>query len=676
MNVEDYAERLLQETIAAADSRAEGAVRSEVFTDLIAGRLIDTGEFDQAQVASYRARGVDVSGWSYDEADPTTLRLFVTDYRAEVPAPSLSATAIALAFRRLTEFFVRCLDGYGDHLEESSAAFELGELIGRQRNRFERLRLYLFSDARAREPNVKDVVVRNVQVSHHVWDLERLHRLDTSGLEHEPIAVDLVDRLGGPLPCLVGPPESDHQVFLAIVPAELLASLYSEFGSRLLERNVRAFLQIRGIVNRGIRSTLQNEPARFLAYNNGVAATASKVSLVDLVAGGAGIGEISDLQIVNGGQTMASLESATRRDKVDLSDVAVQMKLTVVGEGGADEMVPFISKYSNTQNKVTGADFSANHPYHVRLEELSRTVWAPAADGSQRQTHWFYERARGQYADEHQRARTPAKQRQFKLMNPPSQKFTKTDLAKFVNSWDQRPHLVCLGAEKNFLEFMLELDESGAHIPEVTDFERIVAMAVLFRATEKVVFAQGFRGYRANIVTYTIAKLVHSTAHRIDLSQIWHAQGLSSALSEAIAELSHPINEVIQDPRGRTSNVGEWTKKLDCWKLVEEVPWDVPNALRSELVALGAASARAEVAGGTRPTAEQSESMSEIDQVTAETWFALANWAKVTGNLQGWQRQIAFGIGRRVGKGTPASPKQAVQGAKMLREARRLGFDG
>ena len=147
------------------------------------------------------------------------------------------------------------------------------------------------------------------------------------------------------------------------------------------------------------------------------------------------------------------------------------------------------------------------------------------------------------------------------------------------------------------------------------------------------------------------------------------------ALSEAIAELSHPVNEVIQNPRGKTNHVGEWTKKLDCWKVVEELPWDVPSALRSELVELGAAAARAEVVDGTRPTAEQSESMSDIAKVTGETWFALANWAKVTGNLQSWQRKLAFDIGRRVNKGTPASPKQAVQGEKMLQEARRLGFD-
>ena len=499
-------------------------------------------------------------------------------------------------------------------------------------------------------------------------------RDDTSGLEHEPIAVDLVDRMGGPLPCLVGPPQSDHYVILAIMPADLLASLYLEFGSRLLERNVRAFLQIRGIVNRGIRSTLQNEPARFLAYNNGVSATASKVSLVDLAEGGTGIGEIRDLQIVNGGQTMASLQSAAKRDKVDLSGVRVQMKLTVVGSEFIDEMVPSISKYSNTQNKVTNADFSANHPYHVRLEELSRTIWAPAADGSQRQTHWFYERARGQYADEFQRARTPAVQKQFKLMNPPQQKFTKPDLGKFVNSWDQRPHLVSLGAEKNFREFMLQLDAAGVRVPEQADFERIIAMAILFRTTEKLVSAQQFGGYRANIVAYTIAKLVHSTAQRVDLTAIWRTQTLSSALSEAIVELSHPVNDVIVHPRGRSNHVGEWTKKLDCWKVVEELDWHVPARLEAELIKLGSRGSVTSSAGGSAVTEEGAALIDDVASVPAETWFAVSNWAKETSNLKPWQRSIAYSLGTLSRQSRRPSIKQATQGRILLDEATRLGF--
>lgn len=583
MNADEYAERLLQETIAAADADPDGAMRAEVFTRLVAERLTIAGELTDADVAYHRARGVEVSGWSMDE-DDAVLHLLVTDYRGEAPAPSLTNTAISQSFHRLEEFYHRCLAGYGERLEESTPVFELADLIAREGRGLKRLKLYLFSDARARAPRVADSVTDGTAVSHHVWDLERLRRLDASGTEHEPISIDVVARLGHALKCVAGPQEEDHRVFLLLLPGTLLADLYDEFGARLLERNVRAFLQARGAVNRGLRETLKSEPERFLAYNNGVSATASSVQLVKTTAGGCGIAGIDDLQIVNGGQTTASIHSGLIRDRVDLRRVHVQAKLTVVSSENIDAIVPSIAQFSNTQNKVTGADFSSSHPYHVKLEEIARTIWAPAADGSQRQIHWFYERARGQYADELARSGTPARQRQFKLMNPPPQKVTKTDVAKFENSWQELPHIVSLGAEKNFREFMLRIGQRRGFIPDTEYFMRLIAKAILFRSTVRIVVARRFGGYTANIVTYTIAKLVHATGGRLDLDRIWRAQRISEASVKAINDLSCLGHDVLMDPPGRISNVGEWSKKLECWRRMEESEWTVPRALERELI--------------------------------------------------------------------------------------------
>jgi hypothetical protein len=678
MNLDEYSERLLQETIAAADAEADGSLRAEVFTRLVAERLTVAGEINDADVAFHRGRGVEVSGWSVDE-DETVLHLFVTDYRGEVPTPTLTNTTIAQTFKRLTEFYTKCLDGYGDRLEESTPVFELADVIARQGKKFERLRFYLFSDARARSPKVADTTIRDLPVTHHIWDVERLRRLDTSGLEHEPIAVDVTERVGGPLACLQGPDEGDHRVYLLVIPGELLASLYGEFGARLLERNVRAFLQARGAVNKGIRESLLTEPDRFLAYNNGISATASEVTLVDLSEGGIGISQIRDLQVVNGGQTTASIHNVAARDRGDVSRVRVQAKLTVVSADRIDEMVPFISRYSNTQNKVTGADFSANDPFHVKVEELSRSIWAPAADGSQRQTHWFYERARGQFADELGRAGTSARQRQFKLTNPPQQKFTKTDLAKFEHSWEQLPHVVSLGAEKNFREFMLRLVQRPSFVPDGDYFHRLVAKAILFRSTEKIVSAQKFGGYRVNIVTYTIAKLVHTAAHRIDLERVWRTQALTPATADAIAELSHLVHEVIVNPFGRVRHVGEWCKKLDCWKRVEELDWQLPSALQRELMSLRGRGGQAEIdrpvdIGLSTLSDDEEALVRQAAEVPADTWFRLSNWAKETNNLEGWQRSLAYSLGRRAAQSADPTLKQARQGLKMLEEATRRGF--
>ena len=183
-----------------------------------------------------------------------------------------------------------------------------------------------------------------------------------------------------------------------LVPGQVLRSIYSDFGSRLLETNVRSFLQARGKVNRGIRDTIAMEPERFLAYNNGITLTAEAVELHNGESGKV-VTKLHGLQIVNGGQTTASL-LASNRGRADLAQVYVAAKLIEIEAGDVhDELVRNVSRYANSQNRISEADFSANDPFHVRIEELSRTTWAPALEGTQRQTKWFYERARGQYQD-------------------------------------------------------------------------------------------------------------------------------------------------------------------------------------------------------------------------------------------------------------------------------------
>ena len=319
-----------------------------------------------------------------------------------------------------------------------------------------RLRLFLLTNSITSVTTLPDSSLDGLPVSYEIWDLARFHRMATSGTLSEPIVVEFDD----PLPCLATPEtDRDFSVFLAILPGRTLSALYGQYGTRLLELNVRSFLQAKGAVNRGIRDTLLTDPERFLAYNNGITATASKVEFTSLPGGGQAIRRIHDLQIVNGGQTTASIHYAHVRDKADISGVFVQMKLTVVAPDRLQEIVPEISRYSNTQNKVTLVDFSSNHPFHVEVEKITRSLWAPAADGSGQETRWFYERARGQYADALARERTPARQRAFKTMHPLRQKFTKADVAKFEHSWDQLPHIVSRGAEKNFREFMIRLGD-------------------------------------------------------------------------------------------------------------------------------------------------------------------------------------------------------------------------
>jgi AIPR protein len=268
------------------------------------------------------------------------------------------------------------------------------------------------------------------------------------------------------------------------------------------------------------------------------------------------------------------------------------------------------------------------------------------------------------------RERTPARQRAFKTLHPLRQKFTKADAAKFEHSWGQLPHIVSRGAEKNFREFMIRLGEKAPAIG-TRCCQDLIAKAILFRATEKIVSAHQFGGYRANIVTYTIAKLAHETGQRIDLDTIWREQRVGPALASAIDDLCAPVHEVITRPV-RVANVTEWAKRPECWSRVLDIDWRLPDQLRDQLIDTSAVAARGRHAA--EPSETELADVAVVSAIPATDWFAVARWAKETQNLQPWQRQVAFTLGQYMAKEWPVSVKQARQGRLLMEEAQRLGF--
>src|SRR6185437_6816110 len=263
-----------------------------------------------------------------------------------------------------------------------------------------------------------------LRIQFQIWDMERLFRNLAAGRPHEAIEINLEEMLGEGLACLPLPAtEEDYQAYLCVVPGDLLYRMYDEYGPRLLELNVRSFLQARGKVNRGIATTIREEPGHFFPYNNGLSMTAAEVRIKPLKGDRQGLTYIRGLQIVNGGQTTASIHRARKTDGEDLSRVFVQAKITVVDGDKLEEMVPKISRYANSQNVVNEADFSANHPYHIEIERLAATTWIPGEQG-----RWFYERARGQYqVAKAKAARTPAQKKLFERQTPSGRRFAKTD---------------------------------------------------------------------------------------------------------------------------------------------------------------------------------------------------------------------------------------------------------
>ena len=494
-----------------------------------------------------------------------------------------------------------------------------------------------------------------------------------SGKMRETIEIDFQDKFNLTIPCIENATSDKYSVYLAIISGELLAGLYDEFRDRLLEKNVRSFLQVKGAVNKGIRDTLRDEPDMFLAYNNGISVTAESVEIVRDENGKPSIKSIRDMQIVNGGQTTASIFNAHKDKKVnaDLSKVFVQMKISVINSSDdMDDIVPRISAFSNTQNKVQVADFSANDPYHRRIEELSRTIWAPAQGGLLPQ-NWFYERARGQYADMLARESTTLRRKKYKEQHP---LFTKTDLAKYENTWDQLPFYVSEGAQKNFRRFTIRVSQRKGKLPDEQYYHNLIAKAIMFRRTEKLVSQQQYGGYRANIVTYTLAFLSYKTAQRIDLERIWKEQALTEALEKEIVEVSRFIQQTIVNPPGG-ANVGEWCKKEKCWKEIREHEYEISKELADELISVEKAKKEQVTYSSIELTENDQSIIDEAASIPATTWFELSRWAKETQNFAPWQRSIVFSVGTLIGREKKPSIKQSIQALKVYKGALEKGFN-
>lgn len=667
-----FAEDLREDVLAFAETRDQELMLADSFTEVAFDMLSEAGGFEDPLTCYHRARGIEVSGYGVDE-DEGRLDLFLTIHTNAAPPITVTRQQVDVAFRRMRGFLDWCLSGRFLDLEESSPAFDMAAHIHSVRRELTQVRLCVITDGRTTVETLPQDRLGDLAVTSSLWDIVRLHRLNTSGRERETITIDFSQRFGAPLPCLEADGAHEgYRAFLLLVPGEVLRDIYSDFGARLLETNVRSFLQARGKVNRGIRDTITTEPERFLAYNNGITLTAESVELCDF-RGSRAIVRLEGLQVVNGGQTTASL-LATDRGRADLQSVHVAAKLIEIEAGDVhDELVRKVSRYSNSQNRISEADFSSNDPFHVRIEELSRTTWAPASAGTQRQTKWFYERARGQYQDAKASEPTPARRRMFSTEHPTAQRFTKTDLAKFENTWDQLPHIVSRGAQKNFSDYMIRRADRQPVEADRAYFERIVAKAVLFRTAERVVQRQNFGGYRANIVTYTLALLSNEVSQRIDLTRIWRDQALSESLQLTIAELSHEVHRIITNPPS-ARNITEWCKSEQCWESVLASASRAPvDRIRSEL--LDAESTRNEQKRSVAQLpSDYVDNLKRLVTVSPAAWKLLAEWGAETAALEPGQRQLAIRIGRAIERGRDIKPSDATEAVGILNHARSLGY--
>lgn len=644
-------EEFRADLLAAAAARAEAHETGlrEAFTSEVLERLRDAGEVPDAEscaevLTGRHSRKLEVDAFAFDDADES-VHLFATirDGGIAMPSPINLTEAREQGFGRLLGVFEQARDGWlVANTEESRPLWALARRIQAD-GKPSALRLHVLTDRPMSEKlrEIKgDRTKEGIPVTFQIWDVTRLKRIHEARSARDNLFVDLSALPGGGIAALPAAScNGDYDAYLAVVPGDVLADIYIEHGSRLLEGNVRTFLGRRGNVNRRIAATLSNEPARFFAYNNGIAATASEVRRVVGSDGTVLLTGVADLQIVNGAQTTASLAAIRREGKLREGAVSVPMKLSVVAPSVAEDLIPLISRYANTQNSVRSSDFFANHPFHQRMEAISRRILAPAAGGSLTQTHWYYERARGQHLND-QAGLTQAKKDQFLRRNPRSQVVTKTDLAKVESCFDLLPDVACKGAEKAFVAFAERVtndwkDEANRATYSDDWYRAAVARVILFRATEglvsKATWYEG--GYRAQIVAYATARLAalaekRSDGGRLDFLRIWSAQAAGSLLERQLLAIAEVMMGVLRSPPLAGQNISEWAKQQACRKKALEA--EVPVEPEFEALLLGKEDVKAAVREEREKqrVADGVGAVTEVMTAGAPFWLALRGFAR------------------------------------------------
>lgn len=588
----------------ALRSSDQGVFKTHAFADELGDRLQDAEEIldlsiEPISCLGYRRKKLELLGYAEDRGDDSLIVL-VGKYFGE-PNVKLNKTETDRIFASGKAFLEQAQSGYlRENLEESSKAYEYAEYFRTQLNRYQQIRFFLITDATMSEriKHIPDEIVADLTATFEIWDQRRFEELADSPSGKEDTRVDFTEWMPGGLPMLASQDDSDNPTFVGIIPGHVLAEVYRRYGTRLLESNVRTFLSARGKVNMGIQRTLKQSPEMFLAFNNGLSTTASEIySRGDDHT--RFIESITNWQIVNGGQTTASLAHFLKNNPDGtLDDVYVQMKLVLVDPEEAAERVSEISRYANNQNKVSEADFFSNSEYHRHMSRLSAKILAPRVGGAQYSTRWFYERTRGEY-DNERANRTVSQQRVFELEVPKNQKITKTDWAKYLNAWDYLPHTVSKGAQSNFLEFANrvsgEWEKSNAKFNEEY-FRNGVAKAIIFVETRKLVMNSNWyeSGYLANIVAYTMAKLAYEISQRfpgseLDFAAIWKRQSMPESMFWTVEEIARTVLDVLTAHDRPQANVTQWAKQQACWERVKSadvlIGADFRRALEEEEVA-------------------------------------------------------------------------------------------
>ena len=600
----EYHQQLLDQSNISAE--ANGSLPAFEFYSFATSLLADEGIIDDISEGGsfhhYNPNyGTKLDGWGWNELEKTLYGIAVKFNEDPKEIKSINKSDLEKIGKRVAKLF----NSIDNENFRSSIGYDDAARLDEIREHFEqaiKFRIVILTNQQTttRMKNtgfsIENILDKKTRIE--VWDIEKIMSLDLGGTDSAPVEIDFVELFGAGIEALQADVNPNVKSYLCVLPGEYLSKIYDIYGQRILQSNVRSFLNFTGGANKGMRNTLLTEPTKFFSYNNGLTVTASHHK-IKTEGGKLLITDLHNMQIVNGGQTTGAIyfspqdKGGPRSDgknylwkDIDLSKVFVQMKLTIIeDEEQSPAMTQNISRYSNTQTKVNEDDLISNEPLHLRIEKISRKTYVRPDDGVP--TKWFYERSRGQYNVLLRRQRTDAKKRTFQQEYPKKQLFKKTDMMKYENTWRMNPHSVVKGPTFNskslnpLLKKQWENNDNDFREPFFYD---LIAKAILFKdlddALGRWLRENELTGHKAQTITYSIAylrRLLILSNQSINLKRIYDNQSVSDELLSEMLKLAIHVRETLMDEaiKAGVGNADTFAKRKQCWETIRNMPYDL-----------------------------------------------------------------------------------------------------
>lgn len=642
----DFLETLRNDSaISGSDTEDEFLNHTlDILTDF--DEIIDPMRLGMGDKKGRGGRLMRADGYSFDETDHSLI-LFISDFQDSFDTEKLTMTRVDELYWRLYYFLDESCNGViSDYFDDSDETLKIARMIknridevGDSPEQILKIKLFIITnkelDTKLLDANLLETTIKKAKgkakkaksnkkikkadfrdkpIEISLWHIERFFEMENTN-NSDPIIIDVKNDYPelcyNGIPCIKGDIGDNlgYEAYIAIIPGDLLAHIYIEHGSKVLEGNVRAFLGTNGSksVNSGIKRTINTDPTKFFTYNNGIATTAVDVE-IDEYNGKSYITKIVDFQIINGGQTTASLaEAVLKKTNINLDGIYVPMKLTVIddreteNEDGVrfyDQMVQDIAKYANSQNKVTAADLFSNDPFHIWMERMSKRHLAPPAL-SPIPTGWYYERSRKKYQQEQIKLHGDEIKR-FNIKYPKKQIINKEQLAIYLTTISCKPYIVSKGKNWVMKEFGTDIGNEYRANKSVFNefyFKKCVCCAIIFRTVDNYLETNkdsaknhtGFwykaGGYKLNIVPYSISKTISCIPgdYTLDWDNIWQKQSLSPAFVREIEKITKMTNDYICDSHGVI--VTEYCKRQSTWEYYRDsVNYSLSQEFLNELM--------------------------------------------------------------------------------------------